>query len=111
MMAQHCHITSMEAMKTQPVGCVLFAARGTKTNKTSTYFSTMGTFTTERLNTFPLAQRCWFGMTKIIPCIWEFRWEFKWTRLTRPATHQQLRSVRRSLFHPRVCREANQLGS
>ena len=110
MKAQLCLITSTEAMKTRPAGCVLFAAQGTKTSRTSLHFSTMETFTTEHLKTFLIAPSCWCGMMKIIQCIWVFLWEIKSTPFTHPA-HLQLLRVSNLAFGGSISQSASQHAS
>ena len=75
----HCLITLMEVTRTVPVGCVSSAAQDTKVNRTCSHFSITGTSTTERSETFPLAQSCLYGMMTNTQCTWAFLSEYKST--------------------------------
>ena len=88
MKATRYRITLTEVTRTLQAGCVSSVVPGIRKNRISSLFNTTGMYTTERSRIFHVAQSCLCGMTRSIPCTWEFPWEWKWALCTFPPPPQ-----------------------
>ena len=90
MKATRYRITLMEVTRTLQAGCVSSVVPDIRKNRISSRFNTTGIYTTERSRIFHVEQSCLCGMTRSIPCTWEFPWEWKWALCTFPPPPPQL---------------------